>query len=368
MRVFLLEPYFTGSHRQWAEGYRDHSAHQVHPITHEGQFWKWRLQGGFVTLAEDLRDAIAAHGRPDLLLATSMLDLAGLLALTRHDLAGVPALLYMHENQVTYPTTGRTRREPAYAFINWAAVLAADGVAFNSEYHREAFFAALPGFLGACPDRRHLDQIEATVAKSTVLPVGMDLRRLDAAPGERVDPPLILWNHRWDPDKAPAVFLEALLDLASDGVDFRVALAGERFVKQDEEHATAIAALGDRVVAAAHLPAADYEQTLLGSDVVVSTALQEFFGVSLAEAMYAGALPIVPDRLVYPERIPPGLHDRCLYRSPAQLRERLRSALSDPPSAADRRVLREQVAGFDWSVVAPRYDAWIEGQDRPERR
>ena len=39
MRVYLLEPYFSGSHRQWAEGLQAHSAHEVHLVTHEGQFW-----------------------------------------------------------------------------------------------------------------------------------------------------------------------------------------------------------------------------------------------------------------------------------------------------------------------------------------
>jgi len=85
MRVFLLEPYFTGSHRQWAEGYRAHSAHEVHLITHEGQFWKWRLQGGFVTLVEGLREAVVRHGPPDAVVATSMLDLAGLGGLARRE-------------------------------------------------------------------------------------------------------------------------------------------------------------------------------------------------------------------------------------------------------------------------------------------
>jgi len=359
MNIFLLEPYFTGSHRQWAEGYRAHSAHEVHLITHEGQFWKWRLQGGFVTLAEDLREAVVRHGPPDALLATSMLDLAGLGGLARRDLEGVPTLLYMHENQVTYPATGRTRRDVAHALANWTSVLAADAVAFNSDYHRDAFFAALPGFLGSFPDRRHSHLIEGVEAKCAVLPVGVDLRRLDAVPGDRSDPPLVLWNHRWDPDKAPAMFLDALAALAATGAGFRVALAGERFVKQDDAHAAAVEVLGDRVVAAGHLSETAYREVLARSDIVVSTALQEFFGVSLVEAMYAGALPVVPERLVYPERIPESLRDRCLYRTPAQLRARLGEAVADPPTDADRTLLRRQVAAFDWSAVAPRYDGWI---------
>jgi glycosyltransferase involved in cell wall biosynthesis len=332
----------------------------VHLVTHEGQFWKWRLQGGFVTLAEELRKAIADHGKPDLVLATSLLDLAGLLGLARRELAGVPALLYMHENQVTYPVVGRARRDPAHALANWAAVLAADGVAFNSEFHLDTFFGALPELLGWFPDRRHLHLLDGVREKSVVLPVGVDLQRLDGIEVERAEPPLILWNHRWDPDKAPEVFLDVLLALAEEGVPFRVALAGERFVKQDEEHLAATAALGDRVVVAAHLGEAEYLATLRSADIVVSTALQEFFGVSVVEAMYAGAVPVLPDRLVYPERVPEGLSERSLYRTPAQLAELLRALLADPPSATERALVREHAAAFDWSVVAPTYDSWLE--------
>jgi len=160
VRVFVLSPYHTGSHRQWAEGYRSASAHQVHLVTHEGAFWTWRLTGGFVTMADEVRHAIERHGRPDVVLATSMLDLAGLLGLLRADLAGAPAALYVHENQVTYPALGRTKVEAFHGLVNWTSLLAADAVAFNSQFHRDAFFDALPGLLRSFPDRRHDHLIE----------------------------------------------------------------------------------------------------------------------------------------------------------------------------------------------------------------
>jgi len=45
----------------------------------------------------------------------------------------------------------------------------------------------------------------------------------------------------------------------------------------------------------------EYYDLLAKAKVVVSFALQENFGYSIAEAVYLGCVPILPNRLVYPE-------------------------------------------------------------------
>ena len=107
LTVWLLNPYHTGSHRAWAEGYAAHSRHDVRVLAMQGYFWKWRMQGGALELAEQAQPLLAAGERPDVLLATSMTNLPAFLALTRRELGGVPAVLYMHENQLTYPHAAR---------------------------------------------------------------------------------------------------------------------------------------------------------------------------------------------------------------------------------------------------------------------
>ena len=51
MKILILEPYFTGSHKQWALGYKKYSKHEVKILSMKVQFWKWRMHGGAVTLA-----------------------------------------------------------------------------------------------------------------------------------------------------------------------------------------------------------------------------------------------------------------------------------------------------------------------------
>ena len=194
--VLLVEPWFGGSHRAWAEGYQRHSAHNVELLTLPDQAWKWRMRGSAITLAERV------SVRPDVVLASSLLDLASFLGHARVVLGDVPVLLYMHENQLTYPLPEGARRDMDMAFINWSSMVAADRVTFNSEFHRSAWFEAVPTMLRSHPEPRHLDLIEDVVAKSRVLPVGVELDWLDTsiAKGE---PPLLMWNQRWEHDKNP---------------------------------------------------------------------------------------------------------------------------------------------------------------------
>lgn len=181
-KILLISPYHGGSHRAWATGYQQYSQHQVQLLTLPARFWKWRMHGGAVTLA---RQYLAENPRPDLILATDMLNVTTFLALTR---PGVPLHLYMHENQLTYPLpanshSGPMRRQKGerdlhYAFINYASMLAADHVHFNSAYHRHTFLAELPRFLRHFPEYNELDTVAELAARSSVLPVGLDLARL----------------------------------------------------------------------------------------------------------------------------------------------------------------------------------------------
>jgi len=91
------------------------------------------------------------------------------------------------------------------------------------------------------------------------LPVGLDLRPLDAArPGEpHRGPLLILWNHRSVYDKNPGVFLQALYALAECGVEFEVGLVGEHFVSEPPEFIEARDRLGSRIVQYGSAPSRD---------------------------------------------------------------------------------------------------------------
>ena len=367
MHILLLEPYLTGSHRAWAEGYAAHSRHQVYILSLPGRWWKWRMHGGAVTLARFF-SARGSQPAPDLILATDMLDLTTFLALTRAQTANAAAVYYFHENQLTYPPPPGEKRALQYGFNNKAAALAADAAYINSRFHLEAFFGELPRLLKHFPDYNELETIDALRRKSDVLPLGLWLRHFDAHQPDapRQGPPLIVWNHRWEYDKQPAVFFEALYQLADEGVAFEVAICGENFRQQPEEFERARARLGARVVQFGYVERfADYARLLWEADVQVSTAVQDFFGISTCEAIYCGCAPLLPRRLNYPALIAPPYQDDYLYGE-GELVDKLRAMLTTrhkPP-----RTLRWYVSGFDWSEMAARYDDVFEAAVRSRQR
>ena len=355
MRITLLESYYGGSHRAWADGYKRFSRHDIDLITMPAQYWKWRMQGAAITFARLIET------KPDLILASSMIDISTFRALTYRRLGDVPLALYLHENQLSYPQNRRQGHGWRYGFINYISALTADVVYFNSEYHKRDFMAQLPRMLKHFADFNELRTIAEIEAKSTVLPVGIDLRRFDAyrADKDKDEPPLILWNHRWEEDKDPSAFVRSLIELAKLGSRFKVAITGEQFGETPTAFKRAESVLSDRLIQLGYVESfADYAGLLWRADYVVSTSWQEFFGMAVCEAIYCGCLPILPDRLNYPYLLPDEFKAACLYqrdRLTAQMRYHL-----ERETAIDTSPLREKIAGFDWRELAPRYDRELE--------
>ncbi|MFK7999084.1 MAG: DUF3524 domain-containing protein [Polyangiales bacterium] len=361
MRILLLSPFHGGSHGAWAAGLSAHSAHEFLTLTLPDSHWHWRMLGGAADLAEKAL-ALPGEYKPDLILATSMLDLATFSALTRRRFAGVAQVLYMHENQLTYPVTAKGSRSHAAGMTQWKAMLCADHVFFNSVYHRDSLFAALPDFVSAAPDFDHARFVCDVRAKSSVLHVGVDV---DISPGlsENDGPPLILWNQRWRHDKNPEAMLHALAELHERSLgetdfDFRVAICGGRPNPRIPLFEEVRALLGPKVVHFGWASETEYAALVRRADIVLSTARHEFFGIAVMEALRGGAMGVLPNRLAYPELLEPQSASRQLYDSASGRMELLAQAVrSGGFTAAERQSIAPYYSRYDWSVLASEYDA-----------
>lgn len=369
MNILALEPWHSGPRRQFLDGLVEHSTHTVRPVTMPGRFWRWRMEGGGVTLAEKVRSAVDEGFSPDLLLATDMVHLPAVLSLARNALRGVPTVQYFHENQLTAPRPPDQDRERSYAVVNYLSALTADQVLFNSQSHFDEFTEALPQLLRDFPDYTNLHTVRDIREKSQVLHPGLDLSAHDAyrPPSSRyvsrsAGSPVVLWNQRWDHARNPSAFFEVMNRLDDAGAHFELILAGEQFQEQPEALDRAFERYAERILHYGYAEDfTEYSRLLHRADVVVSTARHEFFGVAIQEAIYCGCHPVLPDRMSYPELIPethhrPLLHAPILYDGEEELFTTLRDLLEQQERPLPADTLHQIPAELDWPKRIDTFD------------
>ena len=231
-----------------------------------------------------------------------MLNLAEYLGLVPPSIQKLPSIVYFHENQLTYPVAHPQEFDFHYVLTNLIAALAATEVWFNSLYHQNIFLDELRGFLKRMPDFQPLEAVDDIRSKSLVLYPGIHQfpKRGERTPG----PIRIVWAARWEHDKNPELFFDALRILKAKRIKFRISVMGEQFRQAPEVFTTARQEFSEYIDHWGYQQERrDYEAALLDADLFVSTADHEFFGFSVLEGAAAGAYPLVPEKLAYPETL-----------------------------------------------------------------
>jgi len=360
VKILLVEPFFTGSHQLWAEGYQQFSKQELKILSLPGRHWKWRMYAGAVELAKQF---LAMNNySPDLILATDMLDLTTFLALTRKKTATIPTAIYFHENQITYPWSATDpdvalKRDNQYGFINYTSALAADRLFFNSPYHQQSFLSALPSFLSQFPDYKGNENIASIEQKSAPLPLGVNLSALNEhRTSKKNEIPLLLWNHRWEYDKNPVPFFEALFQLKEEKIPFQVAILGTSYHKKPAIFKEAKIRLAEEIVQfGAVKTVAEYADWLWRADILPVTNAQDFFGQSVVEAIYTNCFPILPYRLAYPMHIPSTEHSKHFYYKETDFYPLLKNAIKNIEKIR-RESYQHFVSHYDWCTLAAEYD------------
>lgn len=366
LRILAIEPYYGGSHRAVLDGLVTRIDAEWTLLTLPARKWKWRMRGAAINFAAQLRaqyDA-ATTSEPlyDVVYASTFVNLAELYGMAGPALAGVPSVVYFHENQLVYPNRHTAEWDYQFPLTNITSALAATACVFNSVYTLRSFAEEIPGFLKAFPDHHPTGVAETIVAKSSVIAPPFDPAPFDSVLGAggvasapRAARPRIVWPHRWEHDKDPEAFFAAVTILAEEGLEFEVVVAGQAFRETADSMQLAAAALGDRLVHVGE-PATleEYAALLAGSDIAVSTAINEFFGLAMIEACYAGCTPVVPDRLAYPDVYAPEYR----YRSADELVARLRGLVLDRPAPGAARELAE---AYTFDRLAGEYGRMLRG-------
>ena len=140
-----------------------------------------------------------------------------------------------------------------------------------------------------------------------MLPVPLDaacfVDRREPAPDS--GPLHVIWNHRWEYDKGPDRLLAIVERALEQDIDFELSVIGQQFRHHPPEFDTLKSLLDaqpQRLRRWGTIEATDdYRRYLATGDVALSTAVHEFQGLAVLEAVAAGCVPLVPDRFAYPD-------------------------------------------------------------------
>ncbi len=308
-------------------------------------------------MAEKIIAAIQDGYRFDAILTSSFIDVAVLQTLLRQAGISLPLGVYFHENQLAYPLRPEDTDRHQFAAINCTSALCADAVAFNSTYNLETFLLGIKRFTQKYADFPLPDIAEKIRKKATVLYPGMDYTSIP--PIDRPEctnklVPVIVWNHRWEHDKNPDEFFSALFELQKRGYAFELIVLGESFRNQPEIFAHAQTKLASHIRHFGYCPnKEDYYTLLTQGTIIVSTALHEFFGISVLEGVRAGCWPLVPDRLSYQEIFP-----RHYRYTEGQVTKAL-AALMDQQQQLTQTEALTLTEAYSWASMKDAYEVWL---------
>ncbi len=324
LKIAAIETFYGGSHRVFIDGLIQHSRHKISLFKLSDKLWRWRMK----VSATEIIQNVGNLGEFDLIFLTSLCNVAELKALVGPTCP--PVVLYVHENQHTYPRNTKQKRDFQIEWIDFMNTVTADFVIYNSKFHRNSYHQALESFIHEIPHTALSADywIKRAQDRSITLYPGTNTPDNIAKRSSTNNVPRIIWNHRWEYDKQPILFLKTLIRCMHVGYDFEVILLGESPSNPSNKYKNLINQLSERIFHYGYVESREeYFSLLVSGDIVVSTAIQENFGLSIVEAIQCGSFPLLPNRLSYPELIPKKYHTSVLYNTDDEFFSRLTTIL-----------------------------------------
>ncbi len=354
--ILLLEPYYGGSHRAFLTGLQKHLPYRFTLVSLPARKWKMRMQLAAPWMAEEIIKLVVQGKSFDAILCSTFIDMATLRVILFQNGVNIPLAVYFHENQFAYPNQLAESALYQFSALNFTSALAADAVAFNSTYNLETFLEGVEGYLKKAIDMDVSSWIEELRKKSVVLYPGIDFENF-GLPGsiDKDEVPVIVWNHRWEHDKDPETFFRTLMSMSLKGVNFRLIVLGQHFSHCPDIFDTAREELKDHIIHFGYVPnRREYIQLLHKGDIIVSTAIHEFFGMAVLEAVRCGCRPLVPDRLSYRE-----LFLEEFRYGEGELAEAMTSLVT-VPHPLKRGELKRLAEPYSWQNMTSNYQEWLE--------
>ena len=337
-RVLALNPFHGGSHKAFIEAWIKRSCHDWELLTLPGKRWKWRLQYAAVEFSHRVKELVEEGKCWDLVFCTSMMNIAEFKALSG---LNIPIITYFHENQLTYPASRYQHFDVNAALTNIKSAYASDAVWFNSYFHKNDFLFAAKELLEK--KNQSCEFLKYVEAKASVQYQAVADEFFTDRENQFSSPIKLVWAARWEEEKNPGLLFLALRRLKEYGVPFEIAVLGEEMYTRLPCFDEAQKEFEQEITHFGYAESIEsYRKVLSESDVFISTADHEFFGVAAVEAVASGCIPVVPDHLAYPDVLEDFKEFFYKYRSSVSLAKTIEKIVEKKP------VLKYDVEQYSW--------------------
>ncbi|MFK7768858.1 MAG: DUF3524 domain-containing protein [Mariniblastus sp.] len=327
LRVLSLQPYFGGSHLQFLNGWMEKSRHQWTVLELPAKHWKWRMRHSAIHFSQQIAQLQNdnAEAEWDVIFCSDMMNVTELKGMLPKSVRDTPIVLYFHENQFEYPTQHKHQRDNHLSFTNFISAVSADQIWFNSRFNFDSMMNGLKKQTKHWPDYVPDALIDSFESKMQVHAPGIDdvpfsdaernaFTQARQSRSTKGAPLRLVWAARWEYDKNPQGLLDALILLDQQSVEFEISVVGQTFGKTPDPFQKLQQLFPTKILRWGFQKSRnEYWKALAEADIFVSTANHEFFGLSPAEGIVAGAWPLFPDRLAYPELL------RLATKDPSEL-------------------------------------------------
>jgi len=323
-KALLLSGYHSISQKTWADYVvKQCDSYAWQSICLPARYFSWRMRGAPLSIAAANSDLLGNHY--DLIVATSSIDLSVVQSIYPA-LRNTPSILYFHENQFAYPTNNQPASVVDWQMVNLYSAMRADKLIFNSHFNQTSFLSGVRALLKKLPDLVPPKVENTLLEKSSILPVPIKAPPPSTPTVSNKKKPLrILWNHRWEWDKNPELLLLIVEKLDTRNCAFELILTGQQFRKIPDALEALCLKYSNYIHHTGFIESTDAYRALISScDIVLSTAIHEFQGIAIMEAASQGCIPLLPDRLSYPEFF----RVEHLYKSTGSLDKQADSAVN----------------------------------------
>src|SRR5688500_9100138 len=312
--ILALEPFFGGPRRQMLETVIRCSKHRWTLLKLPPRRIERRLTAAAIWFAEQL----SRHwsGRVDVLFTSEALNLADLYRLVPA-LLRKPSVVYFHSNQLP---DARAKAGGELDLINLNTATAATEIWFNSLYHLKTFLtraaaaiARHEALAARSPYQEMCDKSQLVLPPIDFSAIHQTIEANNGNPPPREHRRIFVETRDADVHKLNAAF--AMLKRRGELFDL-ITVGPVEELSEELKRVT--------------LPESDnraHVKAMLSCGLFVSGRVGAPADHHAVNALAAGCWPVVPRHGVYPELLPPALHESCLFDgSHEQLASRIMDA------------------------------------------